>query len=507
MEEKNSKINYLIYAVFFVIILSILAITGAYAYYKVNVDYDETLSGIESSLECIDLSLDSQSLLSLSYNYPITDELAMRDGSITPVSVTVTNNCSTAKKYTLSLATMTKSGTTYIDDAKIRYKVVKNDSDFKGIDYLSTISKLTEDNRAYGSLVGTDKELATKYPDYTLRNLYAVDEIVTINPNTSNTYEVYLWVDYYEGDAGAYAGNEHDSSFDNTTKGQSFAAAISLSLNGDDEFIPIPVGEYLMANPTTGLNTTEEAGLYRYQGTSVNNYICFGTSDKSTCTGNTDQYMYRIIGINSSGQLKLIKKESFNTAYYWHNTSSLDITWPNSDLYKGLNGISGGQYSNLFIGNTTYVPSGWSEKIATTSWKYGDNTNETQTAANLYTIENGWTTTTSAKIGLMYMHDYFYAYQSGGLNCSYSGESYSTCQTSWLHLSQNDSGAPSALEWTMSRYGYTTGYYAAWSVYSYGYDSTGYLYIKGAVCPVFYLTSDVTYLSGTGTASDPIIIE
>ena len=501
MEEKNSKINYLIYAVFFVIILSILAITGAYAYYKVNVDYDETLSGIESSLECIDLSLDSQSLLSLSYNYPITDELAMREGSITPVSVTVTNNCSTAKKYTLSLATMTKSGTTYIDDAKIRYKVVKNDSDFKGIDYLSTISKLTEDNRAYGSLVGTDKELATKYPDYTLRNLYAVDEIVTINPNTSNTYEVYLWVDYYEGDAGAYKGEEHDSSFDNTTKGQSFAAAISLSLNGDDEEKPLPVGEYLMANPTTGLNTTEEAGLYRYQGTSVNNYICFGTSDKSTCTGNTDAYMYRIIGINSSGQLKLIKKEALNSTMYWWSDYTTNKTWPDSTIKTNINGSS-------FLSNTAYVPSGWGDKIATTTWKYGDNTTDNTSAANLYTIENGWTATTSAKIGLMYMHDYYYAYQSGGLNCSYSVVSYSTCQTAWLHLSQSDSGALSAHEWTMSRYCYNSdsGTYDAWHVSSYGNVYAYSLYDAIAFRPVFYLTSNVNYLGGTGTLADPIII-
>ena len=271
------------------------------------------------------------------------------------------------------------------------------------------------------------------------------------------------------------------------------------------------VGNCLLENPTSGLNTTMEGGLYRYQGTNdtVNNYICFGTSDKSTCTGNTDAYMYRIIGINSSGQLKLIKKEALNTAYYWHNSYSSDTTWPNSDLYKGLNGISGGQYSNLFIGNTTYVPSGWSDKIATVDWKYGDNTTSNTTAENLYSIENGWTTTTSAKIGLMYMHDYYYAYQSGGLNCSPDGDS-ATCQTAWIYLwnSGNDSGAPSEYyEWTMSRYGYYSGYYRACNVLSSGVVDYFALSSSLAVRPVYYLTSGVTYLSGTGTASDPIIIE
>ena len=265
-------------------------------------------------------------------------------------------------------------------------------------------------------------------------------------------------------------------------------------------FEPILVGEYLMANPTSGLNTTMEGGLYRFQGTSANNYICFGTSDKSTCTGNTDAYMYRIIGINSSGQLKLIKKEALNSTIEWWSDYSTDKAWPDSTIKTNINGSS-------FLSNTTYVPSGWNDKIATTTWKYGDNTNVNQTAANLYTTENGWSTTTSAKIGLMYAHDYAYAYQSGGLNCSSSG-SYSTCKTAWIHLSQNDSGVPSSYEWTMSRYGYYSGngYYYAWAVFSGGYVNSAGLNYTRAVRPVFYLTSDVTYLSGTGTASDPIII-
>ncbi len=242
-----------------------------------------------------------------------------------------------------------------------------------------------------------------------------------------------------------------------------------------------------------------EGGLYRYQGTTADNYICFGTSDKSTCTGNTDAYMYRIIGINSSGQLKLIKKEALNSAMQWYSSSASNITWPNSTIYSSINGSS-------FLNNTTYVPSGWSSKIATTSWKYGDNTTYNTTAANLYSIENAWTSTTSAKIGLMYLHDYYYG-MSGGNNCSASG-AYSTCKTSWIFLSNSDSGAPFDGEWTMSRYGYydTYGGYVAWGVASGGHVYTGYLASTSSVRPVFFLTSDVTITGGTGTIEDPFII-
>jgi len=261
-------------------------------------------------------------------------------------------------------------------------------------------------------------------------------------------------------------------------------------------------------NKISSLNDNIEGGLYRYQGTNEvvnNNYICFGTSNKEECVNDTDKYMYRIIGVNESGQLKLIKKEALNIAYYWHNVRTSDITWPNSDLYKGLNGISGGTYSNLFIGNSTYVPNGWNNKIANTTWKYGNVTDINENAASLYATEYGWTSTTSVKIGLMYTHDYAYAYQSGGNNCSSSGE-YGKCNTSWLHLSNNDSGAPSADEWTMSHYGKNGTYYYAWRVFPGGDFDNANQNNEYAVRPVFYLSADEVFASGMGTEDDPIML-
>ena len=264
-----------------------------------------------------------------------------------------------------------------------------------------------------------------------------------------------------------------------------------------------PAGEYVLNTlKPSGLNTAMEAGLYRFQGTSANNYICFGTSDKSTCTGNTDAYMYRIMGINSSGQLKLIKKEALNTAYRWYSSSS-NITWPNSDLYKGLNG-------SYFLNNTTYVPSGWSDKIANVSWKYGDNFTWDLSASNLYSTENGWSSKITAKIGLWYMHDYYYG-TKGGKDCSLNSSTYPTCQSSWIFLwnSGNDTSAPNTIEWTMSRYGAAyVSYleYHIWYVTQGGYVGTTILTSTASIRPVFFLVSDVSYISGTGTLSDPILI-
>ena len=257
------------------------------------------------------------------------------------------------------------------------------------------------------------------------------------------------------------------------------------------------IGEYLLNNPTTGLNTTLEVGLYRYQGTSVNNYICFGTSSKDTCLNNTDVYIYRIIGIASDGRIKVMKNYALESTMQWYSNYTTNITWPNSTLYSSINGSS-------FLTNTSYVPNGWEDKIEDTIWKYGDNTNVNVTADELYNIENAWTDTVDAKIGLIYAHDYAYAYQSGGLNCSTSG-SYSTCKTSWMHISVSDPGAPSADEWTMSRYNFDR-LCVAWNVLSNGQFFDYYLDATYSVRPVFYLKSSVQFEGGTGTSTDPFRI-
>ncbi|MBQ8901970.1 MAG: hypothetical protein IJY87_02750 [Bacilli bacterium] len=252
--------------------------------------------------------------------------------------------------------------------------------------------------------------------------------------------------------------------------------------------------ECLLRNPTSGLNTSTEAGMYRYQGTDAMNYICFGTTNKSTCTSNTDAYMYRIIGIQENGQMKLIKKEALDSTVKWWSDYTTDVTWPNSLIYTTLNG-------NDYLLNETYVPSEWESKIATMDWKYGDTTtNGNYDGATIYATENAWTTTVSAKIGLMYIHDYYYVYASGG-----APGSSSNAKTAWIHLSQNDSGAPSSYEWTMSRYGLNVSY-RAWGVVSSGSVSRYNLTSAHSVRPVFYLTSDIEITGGTGTIDDPFLI-
>ena len=265
------------------------------------------------------------------------------------------------------------------------------------------------------------------------------------------------------------------------------------------------IGECLMDNPTLGLNTNLEGGLYRYQGEAgnVNNFVCFGTTSKEECLSDTDKYMYRVIGINEDNQVKLIKKEALNTVYAWHSSHTADVTWPNSDLYNGLNGS--------YYLNTDYVSNGWGEKIATTCWKYGDVTNDNLGGLEMYALENSLENTTSSKIGLLYIHDFYLSQRKGGINCSYFHTEYSNCINGWIMLQTYDE---SIHERILTRYGY--GYRNFDSFWSYGINLAGInvgaigrwkFTNQFLIRPTFFLTSDVLYKSGTGTIENPIILK
>ena len=281
--------------------------------------------------------------------------------------------------------------------------------------------------------------------------------------------------------------------------------------------------DIILANGGNDLwKSTLDGDGYRFVGTDPDNYICFGTTNKSTCTGNTDLYMYRIIGIFEDAEgkqhLKLIKKEALNTNFGWHSDTSIDTDWENSVLYKLLKG-------SYFLTSTIYSymqDSIWLNKIET--WDYiatntktyensGPNYYDSVTVKNIYlhemnrsskTSNVGIWETVSGKISLMYVSDYLLSLGSSALDYI-SSINTSTLKTGWMHISNNDRQV-SGYEWTSTRYGGGGGYYGSWLVFSNGrvgyYDVGG---VNHSARPVFYLTSDVK-ISGEGTTTNPYII-
>ena len=245
------------------------------------------------------------------------------------------------------------------------------------------------------------------------------------------------------------------------------------------------LGFSLLTHNPVGLSTELIGGLYRYQGVqnnynNVDNYICFGTTNKSDCVGDTDKYMYRIIGINTSGQIKLIKKEALNTDYNWNSNGG--VKWANSDIFAGLNGP-------YYLDNLEYIPDNtWRNRIDISIWHYS--ATKDRTISTIIERELAGETV-NAKIGLMYLHDYAY---------SLATPEYSS--SSWLYLRNNDSNPPDGWELIITLWDNLNPWYISGTP-DYTYGGMGYTY---AIRPVFYLTTSQTIASGSGTITDPYIL-
>ena len=277
---------------------------------------------------------------------------------------------------------------------------------------------------------------------------------------------------------------------------------------------------------------------YRYAGANPNNFVCFG-SDTSPCP--TDN-LYRIIGVfgeNYHGVtgkqlVKLIKYDYMTTdelgtdgdysqtykewgmdstykgtygdgerigVYYWNYkaTGSATNTWSTSLLNK----------TNLNTNFINYLGTTWANKIATVTWKVGGNTWAnigTKTSSVAYTneITNPVTTNTtdnattySAKIGLMYVSDYGFAASPDAWTLTMSSYNNTTAtNNNWMYMG--------LYEWTISRLAGTSDF--AFRVLSDGSVNDFLVLSSYGVRASFNLESSVSYVSGSGSMSDPIVI-
>ena len=274
---------------------------------------------------------------------------------------------------------------------------------------------------------------------------------------------------------------------------------------------------------------------YRYIGAEVNNYVKF----------NND--LYRIIGVfdsNSHGKsgemVKLIRARPLG-GYSWgvynsSNTSGIyksyanDWTGNTTGIKANLNVLLNEYFYNKTDTSSTYGPCtkwtyyynnygyqanscsqivgyGIDESlkgyIETATWYlYGSSTS--QSKQNWYLCERGgnsctgansgaYSTTTDAKIGLMYLSDYLYA------------SSYYTSSDTTTHAPSygNKNWLYKGYEWTITPYASNAG--SVWGVASGPgtYTSCAYPY---SVRPTFYLKSSVYVTGGDGSFDNPFTL-
>ena len=224
---------------------------------------------------------------------------------------------------------------------------------------------------------------------------------------------------------------------------------------------------------------------YRYSGANPNNYVCFGATG-ADCQNAENQY--RIIGVFNN-QVKLIKATSYGD-YVW-DADGVN-TWDAStkpDIYTTLNET----YYNT-LGNE------WQNLIAETNWQVGGmTTSATNTAKQYYDVEVGTGQSgyeETMKIGLMYVSDYGYGASPEKWTTALYANNYGT--HNWLYLS--------SFEWVISRYADVTDGAFRVGAINFGlvvYDPVDY---SNAVRPSFSLASTVEISSGTGTSTDPFVL-
>ena len=257
------------------------------------------------------------------------------------------------------------------------------------------------------------------------------------------------------------------------------------------------------------LSNTLVGGMYRYQGVNSSeyatnnikvvdsNYMCLGTD----CTEESDD-MYRIIGVTSKGNIKVVKKTALNEAFKTFETNG--TIYPDSNLYKKLNSDNGSFLNSL--------SKDLQNKIVSYDWQYGDISDEeaNNNGLKLYEIESKFANSINSKIGMIYLNDYSLSYNNT-INC-YNGEpDASKCYNSWLNLHNNDT-TPSdiydGIEWLMPRH---SGGEWWWYIRGCADNQCGFTFRHSgntwpcSLRPVFYLDSNIE-LFGDGTLENPFKI-
>ena len=353
---------------------------------------------------------------------------------------------------------------------------------------------------------------------------------VSLKGNCSNVYKI-------TKDSGVMYGDNSTSALFSNKKSVSWDSANSKCITSSGENVYTVGGGTVTQDACTGnayLITEanqywlgiEEMGageetLVTLAQEDLSNYVCFGSTASPCPTDN----LYRITGVIND-KVKLIKYDyatsdllgtdgdyvrsktpdanyykgtltSINT-YYWNYkaTNKATNTWSTSLLNK----------TNLNTNFINNIGTEWSKKIAVTIWKVGGNTwsnigivvpsvayqNEIVGPVTTNSTDNA--TEYEAKIGLMYVSDYGFAA---------SPESWTTIMNNyrternnnWMYMGYN--------EWTFSRNAGGSG--NAFSVIR-DYVDDHNVSSSFAVRPSFNLESSITYKSGSGTQSDPLII-
>ena len=500
MENQKTKII----SIASIIALALTLVTATFAYFMAQTGEGKS-TDIKINASTVDtLTFEAGSAISLNLNQ---DNFASGKGNQTGTTfakamLTANNKTNTATEHYYMYLNISENTFTYTQDANTpEILLTIKDASGNEIKSITGLTHKTVTDGKGASISGFD--ITTKSGVITL---FDNREITT---TSSKTEEWNITVTFVNYDA--------DQS---KNAGKSFDAKLMIQQEN--------LGNQTLANGA-GDNS------YRYAGANPNNYVCFG-SDTTTCS---EDNLYRIIGVFDN-QVKLIKATiaksnllgtdgayNSDTSYQWSSLTSC----PSSTAYNSNNGIyqlankntiaaadfagcNEWHYSDLnktnlntnFVNN---IGSIWADKIATTTWKVGGGSvsniakSVPKTAYQYEVGSNASRTTYEAKIGLMYVSDYYYgasasAWTLVGYDSSVKTNDYrKVTSINWLYLG--------SAEWTISRIENESYPFDAFTINS-GHEYYERVISSIGARPTFNLLSSTTYVSGSGTMSDPIVI-
>ena len=307
------------------------------------------------------------------------------------------------------------------------------------------------------------------------------------------------------------------------SNGQTLSSCI-VAMDGKDD---------TLYHHTSSLANGAGDNSYRYAGASesVNNFVCFGSTETPCPTDN----LYRIIGVIDD-KVKLIKYDYATSALLGTNGDYNDLYTPSDpykDYYKGSlskvdtyfwnyknnTTINNGNGSNIWSTsllnkinlNTNHlnnIGTKWSNMIEDATWRVSGHSTESVTPSEMYTEEITNATKTygpndgTSKIGLVYVSDYGFAASPSAwttILSNYSGNDAngtSIKTINWMYMGYD--------EWTITPYSSYGDF--VFSLYGDGCVGSDTALSQGGSRPVLYLKPSTLYVGGSGTKNSPITL-
>ena len=518
MENKKTKII----SIVAIVALALTVITATYAYFNAQVG-DPAAADIKINANTVDtFTFSSGSAISFSINQ---ENFASGKGNQTgstyaSAMLTANNKTNTATEHYYLYLNISDNTFTYSIDENTP-EIIMTVKDSNGTE-VTDISSLT-----HVIVTGANGAQVSGYDITNKSGLITLFDNREITTTSSKEEKWNITITFVNYDASQ-----------NANAGKSMSAKVMIQKEEEKVFLTDYVKSlYTGKQGENGIyyhdaSLTNGAGdsSYRYSGANPNNYVCFG-SNESTCP--TDN-LYRIIGVfgdnvklikydyatstllgtdgdyasdaNSDGMLTDYYKGTMDMSsvgeYYWNYkaTNAATNTWSTSLLNK----------TNLNTNFINNIGEEWANKIATTTWKVGGNTYDnmySKTPSVVYQNEivSPVTTNTTdgateymAKVGMMYVSDYGFAAEPSAWTLTMRKyENATATSTNWMYMG--------LFEWTFSRIadGSDSAFYVSAGGFVDFNDVCGFV---GVVRPSFNLESSITYVSGSGSASDPMVI-